>query len=143
MEVVGMIVKVAWRQNDDIALELYEDLYEQEAIYRDELVRVYETKAHYVIIDETNPCGGHLLYVEKSVPLPLAVAAAEKVIYDELVLNVEDEEEKERILDELAIKSELKELVRSAKIVKEETDTHEEVTEISVYFPPRFALQFI
>jgi len=135
-----MIVKVAWRQNDDIALELYEDLYEQETLYKDELVRVYETRAHYIIVDETNDSGGHLLYVEKSVPLLLAVAAAEKVIYDELVLNVEGEEEKERILDELAIKSELKDLIRSAKIVKEETDAHEEVTEISVYFPTRLAL---
>jgi len=132
-----MIVRAIWRQNDDIATELYEDLYTQQPVHKDELTRVYETNAHYIIVDETNPCGGHLLYVEKDVPLLLAVAAAEKVIFDELVLNVEDEEEKEEKLDELAIPWKCAELIRNAKIVSEKTDYNEMVTEINVYFPTR------
>jgi len=130
-----MKVGVVWRQNDDIALELYEDLYEKEEVYKDELVRVYETKAHYVFVDRTNDSGGHLLYVEKAVPLFIAVAAVEKVIFNELTLNVEDKQEKEEILENLAIPDKIKKAIKHAKIIKEETDYNELVTLIEVYIP--------
>ena len=130
-----MKVGVIWRQNDDVALELYEDLYEKETIYKDELVRVYETKAHYVFIDETNPCGGHLLYVEKNVPLQLAIIAVERVLFEELTLNIEGEQEKKEILEDLAIPNKVKKAIEHTKIVREEPDYNEDVTLIEVHVP--------
>jgi len=134
-----MIVGVIWRPNDDVALELYKDLYYQIPVYQDELVRVYATNAYWVFVDEKNTSGGHLIYVEKEIPLKLAILAVEKVLFDELVLNVGSEEEKEEILDELSIPHWVKIALPLTDIAGEETDYKEGTTLIKVYVPTKVA----